>query len=142
MSYTFHHNQLLPLEVSLLVDEQEHTLSLWQAGERVTSQTFTEQEFTLLCLFFTQSDGAIHCTYNEALSVLIEEPMEACISTLQVARERDERDETHHYNLLQVMKPVIVTLEQCQVRLHQLGLHACAIWNYGYVMDRYEVGAL
>lgn len=141
MSRTFVHEELLPHETSLVLDEQALTISLWQAGERVVSLAFTEQEYSLLSLFLGRGD-VIHCTYDEALSIFTKEPMEACLTALQTAREQDEFEETHRYNLLRVMQPVIVTLEQCTLRLHQLGLHPCALANYGYVLVRYGHEAL
>lgn len=132
-TFTFYHDQLLAPETSLLLDEQQSTISLWQAGERICQQRFTEQEYRLLHLFFSRGT-AIHCRYDEALAVLLQEPVGVCTTSLQVAQSRDEYEELPRYYFLATMKPVITTLEGCQLRLHRLGLRMCALVDYGYVL--------
>lgn len=137
MTQTFTHDQLLAPETSLVLDEEASTISLWQAGERVSQQTFTNSEYRLLAFFLTHGT-AIHCTYEEALSMVTHQSLETCQAVLQAARAKDEYEETHRSSLLQELKPVITTFEQCQARLHKLNIHVCAIWNYGYVLVRHE----
>ena len=133
MPVIFHHHELLEPETSLVLDEQRGTISLWQAGERVCVQTFTEQEFRLLALFFTR-ESAIHCTYAEALAAFLQAPIETCQARIEAAREREQFEELHNYYFLTVMKPVITTLKNCQARMHFLECHICALHNYGYVV--------
>lgn len=141
MTQAFCHEELLPHEASLMLDQQSLTIALWQGGERVVSQSFTHQEYRLLALFFSRGT-AIHCSYDEALAALLQQPVAACQASLQAAHVRDELDELPRYYFLAEMRPVITTLENCKSRLHRLGLHPCALLETGYVMVRYDAEPL
>ncbi len=135
--YYFTHDQLLPKNTVLQIDDDTGTLSLVQAGECVIQQQFTEPEFLLLNLFFRES--GVHCTYEEALAECINEPLVVCQERLHAARLKDEQEESLTREAFSVeIQPVRTVLHECRERLRTFGLDIAALLHYGYVLFQYN----
>ena len=139
MTYIFSHDQLLPHDITLVLDDSCCTIVLMQAGERVKQQQFTEAEWVVLMLLFRKQSS---CTYAEALAESIGEPLDDCQWRLQAAYVQDEHEESVERKAFRhVMKPGRDLLVGCQERLHDLHLHITALLDYGYSLSRWTRGA-
>ena len=137
--YYFSHYQLTPNDTMLLLDEQDYTITLLQAEQRVAQSRFNELEWRVLTLFF--QERGIHCTYDEALAALTRLPSTLCRERIQAAKLKDVYEETVKHAFFAEMKPVRNLLFGCQSRLHTLGLHVGALLDYGYVVTAFSPGA-
>lgn len=137
MSQHFINSQLTPNNTSLFLNEEERTISLFQRGERVTCQQFTELEWRILFLLFRENKRGF--SYEEGLVAYTGETLDVCHERLLEAEKQDEfHEERKQSTVFILMKAVRETLIVCQERLHALGLHSCSISGFGYTIIPYK----